>query len=85
MGASTARSLRVRSEYSTGGKARVRRGRCFLGGRMVLDELPGRTVLLVRMDDGARLKPALLVPLLLLLARPDALASLASMASLASF
>jgi hypothetical protein len=80
MGASRARSLRVRSEYSTGGKARVRRGRCFLGGRMVLDELPG-LVVLVRMDDGARLEPVLLVPPLLLLALPDALASLASLAS----
>lgn len=82
MGARRARSLRVRSEYSTGGKARVRRGRCFLGGRMMLAELPG-LVVLVRMENGALLEPALLVPglLVLLLVESTLLAALASLAS----
>jgi hypothetical protein len=74
MGASRARSLRVRSEYSTGGKAQVRRGRRL--GRTVLASLPARVVL-VRMDDGARMLPAPLVPLLMVSALLDALASLA--------
>ena len=84
MGASKARSLRVRSEYSTGGKARVRRERWCFGGRMVLLELPGLAVVLVRTEDGARLEGALLVPVLLelVLALPAALASLAFPASI---
>ena len=84
MGASRARSLRVRSEYSTSGKARVRRERWCFGGRMVLLELPSLAVVLVRTEDGARLEGALLVPVLLelVLALPAALASLAFPASI---
>lgn len=66
MGATKARSERVRSEKATGGKARGRRGRFFLrSGRMVLASLSRLAVVLVRMDDGARELPAPLVPDLL--------------------
>ena len=77
MGATRARSERVKSENATGGKARTRRGRCFLmlWGRMVL-ALLSRLVVVVRMDDGALELPALLVPaslsrLVVLLVRID--------------
>ena len=85
MGATKARSERVRSEKATGGKARGRRGRFFLrSGRMVLASLSRLAVVLVRTEDGARLEGALLVPVLLelVLALPAALASLAFPASI---
>jgi hypothetical protein len=85
MGATRAKSERVRSENATGGKARTRRGRCFLilWGRMVLALLSRLAVVLVLMDDGARelpalLVPDLLVPLLMVSALLDGLESLAS-------
>ena len=64
MGATRAKSERVRSEKATGGKARTRRGRCslMLWGRTVLALLSRLAVVFVRMDDGARELPALLVP-----------------------
>jgi hypothetical protein len=78
MGATRAKSERVRSENATGGKARTRRGRCFLmlWGRMVLALLSRLAVVLVLMDDGARELPALLVlaslsRLIVLLVRMD--------------
>jgi hypothetical protein len=85
MGATRAKSERVRSEKATGGKARTRRGRCFLmlWGRTVLALLSRLAVVFVRMDDGARelpalLVPDLLVPLLIVSALLDGLESLAS-------
>lgn len=63
MAAISARSLRVRSEYLSGGYVRVWRRAWW---RMVLASVPALVVpvLLVRTEVPARLVPALLVPLL---------------------